>query len=408
MHAAAASLEFALDHSLLDLASPEHRRDERREELQRNERAPDDRQPVHPPVCAGRPVEQRQPTDDDGEERQVAKEVKPLTHTATDATQVGVLVPAPFAPARPLADADAAPRTADIDSLKLVVFARQFRSAFAIAYCRCSGRGRAERCGKRSGGPVLAEGLIFFLRNGERARLILIHSDLIEDNFGLFLVLVASSVFALVVGIAFHEFCHAAAATALGDRLPSRQGRVTLNPLAHLDPAGTVLMLLVGFGWGKPVQFNPFGLRVSPKTAMLLVSVAGPLSNFVAAGLLALPIKLGWVPYINPLGAIPRFLVNGNGTSEDYAGLFLTGAVYLNCILGVFNLIPIHPLDGFKVAAGLLPDDLSEQFTRLAQYGPGILLVILFAIPFMTGYSPLGDIMGPSVRWLVRYFTGVA
>jgi Zn-dependent protease len=237
--------------------------------------------------------------------------------------------------------------------------------------------------------------------------LILIHSDLIDDNFALFLVLVASTLFALLVGIAFHEFCHAFAATALGDRLPSRQGRVTLNPLAHLDPAGTLLMLLVGFGWGKPVQFNPFGLRVRPKTAMLLVSAAGPLSNFVAAGLLALPIKLDLVPYINPLGSIPGRFLNGNASGDDYAGLFLTGAVYLNCILGVFNLIPIHPLDGFKVAAGLLPDDLSAEFTRLAQYGPGILLVILFAVPFFTGYSPLADIMGPSVRWLVRIFTGV-
>jgi Zn-dependent protease len=238
--------------------------------------------------------------------------------------------------------------------------------------------------------------------------LILIHSDLIDVNFGLFLVLVGASLFALVVGIAFHEFCHAAAATALGDRLPARQGRVTLNPLAHLDPAGTVLMMFIGFGWGKPVQFNPFGLRVAPKTAMLVVALAGPASNFVAAALIAVPIQMGMVPYINPLGAIPRFLIAGDGQPEDFVGLFLTATVYLNCILGVFNLIPIHPLDGFKVAAGLLPDELSEPFTRLAQYGPGILLVVLFAIPFLTGYSPLADVMGPSVRWLVRIFTGVA
>jgi Zn-dependent protease len=237
--------------------------------------------------------------------------------------------------------------------------------------------------------------------------LILIHSDLIDTDFGLFLVLVASSLFALLVGICFHEACHAFTANALGDSLPARQGRVTLNPVAHLDPFGTVLMLLVGFGWGKPVQFNPYGLNVSPKTASFLVALAGPLSNFVAAGLIAIPIQLGWVPYINPISSFTQFLQFRVQSTEDYIGLFLTGAVYLNCILGVFNLIPIPPLDGYKVALFLLPDDIAREFAKLDQYGFAILLVILFGIPFLTGYSPLADIMGPSVRWLVHLFTGV-
>lgn len=239
-------------------------------------------------------------------------------------------------------------------------------------------------------------------------RLIFIHSSLIGDDFTLFLTLVASTLFALLIGIAFHEFCHALMANTLGDTLPARQGRVTLNPLAHLDPAGTMMMLFVGFGWGKPVQFNPFGLKVSPKTATLLVSLAGPLSNFAAAGLLALPIKLGWVPYINPLSQISDFQFRHLVTSrEDYIGLFLTGAVYLNVILGVFNLIPIHPLDGFKVAVGLLPDNLSQEFAKLARYGPAILLLVI-VLPFFSGFSPLTEIMGPSVSRLVRFFTGVS
>ena len=116
--------------------------------------------------------------------------------------------------------------------------------------------------------------------------------------------------------------------------------------------------------------------------ATLLVAAAGPLSNFAAAFLLALPIKLGWVPYINPFGS-----VFGVSTRTEYAGLFLTGAVYLNVILGVFNLVPIHPLDGFKVAVGLLPGGLSDEFAKLGQYGPGILM-LLIALPFVTGYSP--------------------
>ena len=237
--------------------------------------------------------------------------------------------------------------------------------------------------------------------------MILLHSDLIDKDLALFLTLVASTLFALFVGVGFHEFCHAAMANSLGDTLPKRQGRVTLNPLAHLDPAGTMMMLFVGFGWGKPVQFNPFGLKVRPKTATLLVSLAGPLSNFAAAALLAAPIKLGWVPYINPLSNVPAFILQREVVSrQEYAGLFLTGAVYLNVILGVFNLVPIHPLDGFKVALGLMPDDLANEFAKLGQYGPGILM-LLIALPFFTGYSPLSEIMGPTVIRLVRFFTGV-
>jgi Zn-dependent protease len=237
--------------------------------------------------------------------------------------------------------------------------------------------------------------------------LILIHSDLIDQDFGLFLVLVLSTLFALLVGIGFHEACHAYTANALGDTLPARQGRTTLNPIAHLDPAGTILMLIAGFGWGKPVQYNPNGLSVSPKTASFLVAFAGPLSNFVMAGLLAIPIQLGIVPYINPLGASDFFLRLEVQDTEDYIGLFLTGAVYLNCILGVFNLIPLPPLDGYKVALFILPDDLAREFAKLDRYGVGVLLVVLFGIPFLTGYSPLADILGPSVRWLVHLFTGV-
>lgn len=232
--------------------------------------------------------------------------------------------------------------------------------------------------------------------------MLLIHSDLIGEDNLLFLTLVLSTLFALLVGIGFHEACHAFMAASLGDQLPVRQGRTTLNPLAHLDPAGTVMMLFIGFGWGKPVQFNPYGLRTSPKTATLLVSAAGPLSNFLAAFILAIPIKAGWVPYINPFGSVFRV-----DSSAEYVGLFLTGAVYLNIILGVFNLIPLEPLDGFKVALGLLPDALAGEFAKLRRYGVGPLLLLLFVVPFLTGYSPIREIMAPVAVRLLRAFTGI-
>ena len=236
--------------------------------------------------------------------------------------------------------------------------------------------------------------------------MILIHSDLIDRDFTLFLVLVAATVLALILGIAFHEACHAFMAASLGDSLPGRQGRTTLNPLAHLDPAGTILMLLVGFGWGKPVQFNPYGLRISPKMASFFVALAGPLSNFVMAGLLAIPIQLDLVPYQDPFASSFSLFVNVD-TTEEYFGLFFTGAVYLNCILGVFNLIPLPPLDGFKVALGILPDNLAERYARLDQYGVLILMTVLFILPFLTGFNPVREIMVPVSGRLVELFTGV-
>ncbi len=233
--------------------------------------------------------------------------------------------------------------------------------------------------------------------------MIWLHADLINSDFLLFLTLVGSTLLALLVGIAFHEACHAFMANALGDATPASQGRTTLNPLAHLDPAGTALMLFVGFGWGKPVQFNPYGLKLKPKTASLLVAAAGPLSNFVAAGVLAIPIKMGWVPYINPFGTLGGGLEGAN----EYIGLILTGTVYLSCILGIFNLLPLPPLDGFKVAIGVLPDDIAAEFAKLDRYGIGPLMLLIFVLPFF-GYNPLGDVLQPTVRWLVHLFTGVS
>ena len=234
--------------------------------------------------------------------------------------------------------------------------------------------------------------------------MILRHLDLLDTDFTIFLVATLAGVFALITGIAFHEACHAFTATSLGDTLPRRQGRTTLNPLAHLDPFGTLLMLFVGFGWGKPVQFNPFGLKMNPTTASFFVALAGPMSNFVIAAILAIPIQLGLVPYVDPniRSLLLPFFVN---TNEEYIGMFLSAAVYLNVILGVFNLIPIPPLDGFKVALRILPDDLAQEYARLDQYGIPILMVVLFVIPFMTGWNPVWDLMFPAVREIVEFLT---
>jgi Zn-dependent protease len=235
--------------------------------------------------------------------------------------------------------------------------------------------------------------------------LIIAYFDLLEASPRLFAVFFGSVVTALVVGIAFHEFSHALVAVALGDRTPKALGRLSLNPLAHLDPAGTALLFIGGFGWGKPVPVNAYSLRNGAKAGMAVVAAAGPVSNLVIAGVLAVPIKAGLVPWHTPF-LVPASVSLWDG--GDYLGLFLSSLVIFNIVLAVFNLIPLAPLDGFRVAVGALPRDLSATVASLERYGPAI-LILLVALPFLTqgSVSILFEIMSPAVNGIARLLTGV-
>ena len=229
--------------------------------------------------------------------------------------------------------------------------------------------------------------------------------DLLNVSPWLFIVFFGSVVTALLVGITFHEFSHVLVAYGLGDPTGRRMGRLSLNPRVHLDPFGTLLLFIGGFGWGKPAPVDPRRLRNGEKAGMGMVAAAGPISNLVIAGILALPIKAGMVPWHTP------FLVPSSVSrwqADDYLGLFLGSVVIFNVILAVFNLIPVAPLDGFKVAVGVLPRDASASFRQLEQYGPGILLILL-ALPFLTGgsISILFQVMSPAVNGLTHLLTGV-
>lgn len=221
----------------------------------------------------------------------------------------------------------------------------------------------------------------------------------LADDPRALLVFAAALATAFVVGIGFHEFCHALVADRLGDPTPRAMGRLTLNPVRHLDPAGTMLLLFAGFGWGKPVPVNPYRLRNGGRTGMAVVAAAGPLSNLLVAALAGLPIRLGLVPLV-------AWLPEPGWTAADYLGLFLFFVIFINLILALFNFIPVAPLDGFKVALGLLPVDMARSFQRLEPYGIGILM-ILIALPFLTGGSVdvLGEIMDPARRELFRLLT---
>jgi len=234
--------------------------------------------------------------------------------------------------------------------------------------------------------------------------LIFVYLDLLKVNAQAFFVLVGAVITALLAGITFHEFSHAYAASRLGDPTPRYRGRLSLNPVDHLDPAGTVLMFLVGFGWGKPVEVNPGLMRGDPKTNLAITAAAGPLSNLVVAGLAGLPIKMGVVPWRSPFN-VPD-LTRWSG--DDYLGLYLSSIVIFGIILAVFNLIPLFPLDGFSVAVGILPRDLSRSFEELRAWGPGILFLLL-ALPFVFGgrFGLLFQIMAPAVNGLIRLLTGV-
>ena len=238
--------------------------------------------------------------------------------------------------------------------------------------------------------------------------MIFVYLDLLKIDPFAAVVLFGALASALIAGISFHEFSHAYVADLLGDRLPRSRGRVTLNPLAHLDPAGTILLFVVGFGWGKPVPVNPDATQ-NPKASLALTAGAGPLSNFAVASIAGLPLKLGLVPWLPPFNSnvIDRFLIRGF-EPDEYLGLYLSAVVLVSIILGVFNLIPIAPLDGFKVAVGLLPHDLSRSFAQLERWGPAI-LIALIALPFLTGgrFGILFEVMSPVINALARLFAGI-
>lgn len=206
--------------------------------------------------------------------------------------------------------------------------------------------------------PLLLFGLIFLVYGFISGTLVSPVQNAGRDPIGF-----VAWIIALVLGITVHEFMHAYAAHRLGDDTARLLGRLSLNPMAHLDPFGSLLLVLAGFGYGKPVPFNESRLRST--LGVTFVALAGPLANLVLAALCAIPLRFGAESLV------------GGGVYEEV----LLAIVQLNCVLAIFNLIPIPPLDGANVVYGLLPPRQQYSWRTYQQYGPFLLLFILILAP---------------------------
>lgn len=196
-----------------------------------------------------------------------------------------------------------------------------------------------------------------------------------------------------ILAFAYHEFAHAIVADRLGDPTPREHGRITLNPLVHLDLMGIIFLFLAGFGWAT-TPVNPYRLRGNPRTSMGIVAVAGPAANLIMATLYALPIRFDLVP----------FAASGDVLPSPW--LILVWGMRINVLLMVFNLLPLPPLDGFTILLGLLPPDLAYRIEPIRQYGSMLLIVLIFFLPFV-GINILGLVIAPITSFIMQLLTGL-
>lgn len=208
---------------------------------------------------------------------------------------------------------------------------------------------------------------------------------------------VALAVIPAILAITLHEAAHGYAALALGDDTARQAGRLSLNPLRHVDRVGTILLpgfllifqlvtihrVLFMFGWAKPVPVSAWKFR-DPRRGMAIVAIAGPAMNFF----------LAWVGAL----LLPS---SEQGLLDVMAGQFLSYFILTNLVLGLFNLIPIPPLDGGRIAVGILPLELARRWARLERFGIVMVIVLLLLPHVVPGFDPLGDALNTVVPWAI-------
>jgi Zn-dependent protease len=211
---------------------------------------------------------------------------------------------------------------------------------------------------------------------------------------GLSLPSLITYVIVLLTAFSVHEFAHAFVANYFGDDTPRLNGRLTLNPLAHLDPIGSLMLIFAGIGWAKPVPVNPYVLRRRSPAALMWVALAGPASNFLMALVAAVPFRLGLISTT----AFPS-------TALFSLPVFLDQFIIINLSLMLFNLIPIAPLDGEKVLEYFLPPNMASAFETIRPYG-WMILMGLFVLGRFTGISILSYLIGYPAAYLHNLLVG--
>jgi Zn-dependent protease len=210
-----------------------------------------------------------------------------------------------------------------------------------------------------------------------------------DFNYKLIIIQAPVILFALTI----HEYCHGFVANYLGDDTALRQGRLTLNPIAHLDVIGTILMFMVGFGWAKPVPVNPLNFK-NPKKGMLLVALAGPVSNLLTAIVAAIFLR----------NLIPTIITSDQAISGFYSTLLvvIVLTVIYGVALAIFNLLPIPPLDGSRVLYGVLPERQAYAYSRFEPYG----VMALFAL-FLFGGRAFSVVIWYPVSIITELISGL-
>lgn len=204
------------------------------------------------------------------------------------------------------------------------------------------------------------------------------------DDFGGFLMQVVAGLPGLIIAMTVHEYAHAVTAVMLGDPTPRMQGRLTLNPAAHIDPFGLLMLFLVRFGWAKPVMVNPYNFK-HPRRDDILVSLAGPFSNLLTAFITLIVMVL-----------LIKFGVDMTAGMQTVFTLIL---IY-NINFAIFNMLPIPPLDGSQVLKQLLPYELAQKYREIERYSFLILIVFLMT-------PILGEILVPMQRFILKLFQAI-
>ncbi len=203
-----------------------------------------------------------------------------------------------------------------------------------------------------------------------------------------------SRILTLVIAFTVHEFAHAFTAYRFGDDTARAAGRLTLNPLAHLDLMGSLMLVFAGFGWAKPVPVNPYTIRKNSESGLMWVSLSGPLSNFLMAVLAAVPLRFNLVAATTSGSILP---------SPSY---FLLDFMFINLTLMLFNLLPIAPLDGDTVADYFFPPSLNRVLNLIRPYGPYLLLAVFLVGPLLN-LNIFGWILDQPRMDLARILLGV-